>query len=454
MWHVPLWANPTWGHLGREFSEVPLSNHPLSTHGAPPYGHQSCSLFDVSSRGTPVSCLPDRPPGLGEGWGSRRAFAGLGRALASGPRHPLELVGSSRPLACMRYSRERDWPRVCGLALEAADRARATGLPLESCVVLNPGDEKREVTVTEAEEPRLPALLRWAEAAKAHIDAELEASSCVVRGPLEFRGPGPRSDFGTWNGGVQTVAVVGWDKPSPQQERMNVDLRFAIRDTAEPCPPKPWWSCLGEQKFSLSLGTAQEAALGARDGKLLRAAKGGRFELPGMHEGGTPITARAAACASLAVTPTEWSFEARVREDWGGFPSGLARFMHGALPAGVPFPHGLQAKAAPAAKPAAKPGSKPAPETPPPVVKPIAKGGRAHKPTGRAFRCDGPCDFRRKRGTASEDVRKDYGCARCGLQPPQYTDVQAKFQVKRCAPGRCRWGPGGMCTICKRKPLH
>jgi len=63
--------------------------------------------------------------------------------------------------------------------------------------------------VTASEEQRLPELLAWAAAAKSHIAGELEAAGVELRGPLAFRGQGPKRDPGEAGGGVQTVAQVG-----------------------------------------------------------------------------------------------------------------------------------------------------------------------------------------------------------------------------------------------------
>lgn len=105
------------------------------------------------------------------------------------------------------------------------------------------------------------------------------------------------------------------------QERMSIDLRYAVRDLG--AGGGSWWSALTEQKFSIHLPTAEENARRVSGGKLLLAAKGGRFELG--VAGGTPVTARAAACGALAVSADAWSFGVVPRTDWGGFPAGLRR---------------------------------------------------------------------------------------------------------------------------------
>jgi hypothetical protein len=111
----------------------------------------------------------------------------------------------------MPYARKRDLPRVCGLALEEADKAGVTGSPLPSFVTLD-----HEFTVGAAEEPFLPRILEWAAVAKAHIGCELaDHDLAVLRGPLPkagtgdggFRGPGPRPTAGTPHGGVQATGT-------------------------------------------------------------------------------------------------------------------------------------------------------------------------------------------------------------------------------------------------------
>ena len=65
------------------------------------------------------------------------------------------------------YRPKRDWARVCGVACEDADQAAAVGVALDPLtpVVLDP-DTARSVRVDHRLEPRLPALRRWASAAK------------------------------------------------------------------------------------------------------------------------------------------------------------------------------------------------------------------------------------------------------------------------------------------------
>ena len=65
------------------------------------------------------------------------------------------------------YRPARDWARVCGVACEDADQAAAVGAALDplTAVVLNP-DTAQSIRVDRHVEPRLPALRRWASAAK------------------------------------------------------------------------------------------------------------------------------------------------------------------------------------------------------------------------------------------------------------------------------------------------
>lgn len=367
-----------------------------------------------------------------------------------------------------QYSPPLHWNRVIGLAFEWADQARLPGYKHAGAddaeLKLNPR-KPSQIVVSKANEPRLPDLLRWALKVKQHVDQELAKVGCLVRGPLSFRGrdnkrPQSQKGPGAAGSGVQTnVVITGRRRP----ETVNVDLRFVIEDSNR---TGDYWACLCEQKYRRSLADAQRDADAARDGKLLRAAESGEFELPGARQGST-ISARSAACASLALTSTEWSFEVRVRRDWNGFPCGLARSVNGTLPFPFPFPQGISrgeaAPAAdlaatpastPAAKPAAKPGAK-KPAARKPAAKP-AKGGRAYIAKGRKKRCSGVCVFQRKRDASEKDQRKNYQCQYCRCQPERSSEVPPlKFSRKRCARGKCRFeGPEGRCTVCNRKPAH
>ena len=85
----------------------------------------------------------------------------------------------------MSYSRSHDFPRVCGLALEAADRYRATvGAEFPVAVVLDVG-KPGELTVTQDIDPDLPQVLQFANGAKACIDEELRALQ-ATGGASEF----------------------------------------------------------------------------------------------------------------------------------------------------------------------------------------------------------------------------------------------------------------------------
>ena len=369
------------------------------------------------------------------------------------------------------YCRMLHAPRLVGVALEWADQyllGYGAG-PDDAALVLNPCTASA-ITVTNQKEPLLPNLLRWAVATKRQVHQKLEAAGCLLRGPLEFpgTGPWPASENGKYaerRGGVQTLALING------AEKVSVDLRFAIQDMAQ---PRQFYSCLTEQKFSTRLYMAKRDADADRDGKLLQAAKGGSFKLPGV-DSKQRRTARAAACASLAITPTTWSFKVQVRSDYP-YPPGLSRSLHGTFPEGsAPFPYELfKPEAAPAAaraaarasKPAAKPAAKQKPAAKPARTiakgKPAAaskastsKGGRSYQPTGRQPRCsDGKCDFQPIHGARSKDRRRNFKCQHCRLQPARHSDVPKKFAVLRCAPGVCRQakGPDGRCTICKRKP--
>ena len=368
-----------------------------------------------------------------------------------------------------QYSQLLHWNRVIGLAFEWADQARLPGYKHAGAddaeLKLNPR-KPSQIVVSKANEPRLPDLLRWALQVKQHVDQELEKVGCLVRGPISFRGrdnkrPQSQKGPGVAGSGVQTnVVITGGRSP----ETVNVDLRFVIEDSSR---PGDYWACLCEQKYRRSLADAQRDANADRDGKLSRAAKSGEFELPGVARRGSTISARSAACASLALSPTEWSFEVRVRRDWGGFPCGLARSVNGTLPSPFPFPQGIsRGEAAPAADlaarpapaPAAKPAAKPRAEKPAarkPAAKP-AKGGRAYKiAKGRKRRCSGVCVFQRKRGASEKDQRKNYQCRHCRCQPERNSDVPLQIPIERCARGSCRFdGPKGRCTVCNHKPAH
>jgi hypothetical protein len=366
-------------------------------------------------------------------------------------------------------------PRLPGLALEWADRYLlpdyAGAGPDDAALVLYPSTPN-EITVTNQKEPSLRKLLRWAVTTKRQVHQKLEAAGCLLRGPLEFpgTGPWPASENGKYaerRGGVQTLALINGT------EKVSVDLRFAVKDTAQPCQ---FYSCSTEQKFSRRLHLGQKDADADRDGKILRAAKAGSFRLPGVHIK-QPRTARAAACASLAITPTAWSFKVQVRSDHP-YPPGLLRSLHGTFPDdSAPFPHELlkpeaapaaARAAAPASKRAARPGAaakqKPAAKPARAIAKgnPAAaskasksKGGRSYQPKGRQRRCsDGKCNFQPISGASAEDRRKNFKCQHCKLQPKNYKDVPKKFVVDRCGPGVCRQhlNSDGTCTICKRKP--
>ena len=87
---------------------------------------------------------------------------------------------------------------MCGIACEDADQAAAVGAALDplTSVVLNP-DTAQSIRVDHHLEPRLPALRRWASAAKE------EARPCAVR---ETRGVAQ----GEWVG-------QGWRGPSTER---------------------------------------------------------------------------------------------------------------------------------------------------------------------------------------------------------------------------------------------
>ena len=368
------------------------------------------------------------------------------------------------------YCRKLHAPRLVGVALEWADQyllGYGAG-PDDAALVLNPCTASA-ITATNQKEPLLPNLLRWAVATKRQVHQKLAAAGCLLRGPLEFpgTGPWPASENGKYaerRGGVQTLALINGT------EKVSVDLRFAVKDTSQPCQ---FYSCSTEQKFSRRLHLGQKDADADRDGKILRAAKAGSFRLPGVHIK-QPRTARAAACASLAITPTTWSFKVQVRSDYP-YPPGLSRSLHGTFPEGsAPFPYELfnpeaapaAARAARASKPAAKPAAKQKPAAKP--ARAIAKGnpaaaskaskskgGRSYQPKGRQRRCsDGKCNFQPISGASAEDRRKNFKCQHCKLQPKNYKDVPKKFVVDRCGPGVCRQhlNSDGTCTICKRKP--
>ena len=274
----------------------------------------------------------------------------------------------------MSYKREKDIPRVYGLALEAADKVHATKESLPSAVVLNPG-EPTEFSVTKGSEPLLPRILQWAQAAKAHVDSELaERELAVVRGPLQrpgepgsgFRGIGPRPSPGAPHGGVQTVAVLQRETLPGRggKKEVSVDLRYAVRartgNASQDSDPSPatWYSALVEEKFSFKVEHAEKSARTDRDLKLRPAARDGKFDLPGKP------TARAAAVGILAISGEAWTFEltprrdldARYYPDLGGLKRDVRRHP---FPARVRrlFPGTAQGKPAvrgPATKPAVR----------------------------------------------------------------------------------------------------
>jgi len=383
-----------------------------------------------------------------------------------------------RPLVS-QYDRKRDGPRVCGLALEVADKARASQAGLPAFVVLNP-KTPAELIVTATVEPLLPRVLGWAAAAKAHVDGELERTElALVRGPFGFRGPGPRASAGAAIGGVQTTAVV-----ASTGVPLNVDLRFALRDTDA---GGKWWSALVEQKFSGVLERAEEAARNSRDGKILAAAKDARFEL---GEGGRPVTARAGACGALAVSPEAWSFAVEPRtEHW--FPAGLRRdgfrrpfplevrtlfpagLLQGAAGGGAkaPAPQKARVKVPVQQKgPAQAPAQAPSKTPQKTIKKKAAAGGRAfQKQDFRMVRgrrspkqpCAGACSYVSRRVTLSKGARKGRAtralvCSKCNrrhrdTQPPR------KFSVVRCTKLglKCTFSRrAATCRVCKRKPAN
>jgi len=268
---------------------------------------------------------------------------------------------------------------------------------------------------------------------------------------------------------------------------LSVDLRFALRDTA---PGGEWFSALVEQKFSGVLARACRAARDDRDGKILAAAMGGRFVL---GEGGRPVTARAAACGALAVSPDAWSFAVEPRTDYS-FPAGLRRDgFRRPFPLEVQtlFPAELLQEARPSrtggrGARAPQKAVRPVPSAPsvakapakaqPSVQKAVAKkalhpapaaakrgggpdpGGRSHvcQPfrlvKGKQApkkRCAVACDLKRVRGVLV--------CAKCHRTKRAHARKTPKFKRRRCTDlgRRCkRSATAAACSICKYKPKH
>ena len=118
----------------------------------------------------------------------------------------------------MAYSRASCLPQLLGVALEVADKARASHAALPDLVVLNPaglGCTAPEIQVTSAEERYLPEILLWARAATAEIKRTLQESAGVyLRGPTHFTGQGARTGTsvrtgpGEAGGGVQATAEL------------------------------------------------------------------------------------------------------------------------------------------------------------------------------------------------------------------------------------------------------
>ena len=234
----------------------------------------------------------------------------------------------------MSYSRSHDFPRVCGLALEAADRYRATvGAEFPGAVVLDVG-KPSELTVTQDIEPDLPQVLQFANGAKACIDEELRALGVEMCGPLGlrgFRGPGPKQEKPEQPArGEQLVATI-----ESSGLKKNVDLRVIITEGGLT------YSALIEQKYSASIATAEANARAGMD-ELWPVARGGLFEdigttgkgkgkgkgkekAKGKGKGGK-VTARAACVGMLAISPTAWTLEVYPRTaEWAGYPATLRR---------------------------------------------------------------------------------------------------------------------------------
>lgn len=122
----------------------------------------------------------------------------------------------------------------------------------------------------------------------------LETKRAFIRGPLAFRGPGPRpaEELGDPGSGVRTVAILQKERlpngppspfgnfpyrrePSPAdtpvsgtpalsgKRKLSVDLRYAIESV------KGFFSALVEQKWAVELATALARARDDRDSKLL-----------------------------------------------------------------------------------------------------------------------------------------------------------------------------------------
>ena len=118
----------------------------------------------------------------------------------------------------MPYSRASCLPQLIGVALEVADKRRASHAALPDLVRLNPkglGCTAPEIVVTSAEEPCLPGILQWASGATAEIKRTLEEEAGVhLRGPVEFKGQGAhtgtsvRTGPGKAGGGVQATAEL------------------------------------------------------------------------------------------------------------------------------------------------------------------------------------------------------------------------------------------------------
>ena len=126
----------------------------------------------------------------------------------------------------------------------------------------------------------------------------LETKRAFIRGPLAFRGPGPRpaEELGDPGSGVRTVAILQKERlpngppspfenfpyrrePSPAdtpvsgtpsfsgKRKLNVDLRYAIESVHKGA--LRFFSALVEQKWAVELATALARARDDRDSKLL-----------------------------------------------------------------------------------------------------------------------------------------------------------------------------------------
>ena len=150
------------------------------------------------------------------------------------------------------YSRGKHLGQVIGVALEAADTARVTDTPLFPFVRLNPTTmgypQHMQIDVTPEEEPCLPQIMVFAEAATAAIEQNLAQRSVLIRGPLAFRGKGGHqgSDIrrepgppGSGTGCVAVLQKLTWEG----RKRVSVDLRHAVKDSA---PPGYWYAGLTE----------------------------------------------------------------------------------------------------------------------------------------------------------------------------------------------------------------